>query len=253
MLKELPPHTVATEIPHYEHVSLLYSSPPYKGNTNKYSKLDLLWARDVDTLVFPHVFDALESFSDAEHSKEEYANYRRARHTSLSQGQSRAVVPLSYISEDDSSQTFGSYADVAALDGNLDQQQQKTDSVLDIIQQPSLQWDITSPIPGQRKRQRTGTTPTVFDSDGDSSPQNNARNNINGASPSQGNIDKVAKYQRSASIGSNLSFEGKGVGRGIAIGASRAVSSVVKGVETQGSITISSDDVVGRKKEKNKR
>jgi len=40
MLKELPRHTIATEIAHYEH-------------------LDFLWAQDVDKLVFPHVFEAL--------------------------------------------------------------------------------------------------------------------------------------------------------------------------------------------------
>lgn len=40
MLRELPRHTIASEIPHYEH-------------------LDFLWAQDVDKLVFPHVFEAL--------------------------------------------------------------------------------------------------------------------------------------------------------------------------------------------------
>ena len=40
MRKELPRHTVAKEIPHYEH-------------------LDFLWAQSVDKLVFPHVFEAL--------------------------------------------------------------------------------------------------------------------------------------------------------------------------------------------------
>ncbi|CAK7209055.1 cholesterol esterase [Sporothrix bragantina] len=65
MLRELPSQTVATEIPHYEH-------------------LDFLWARDVDTQVFCHVFDALNSFKGAEHTKEEYARFRSARHTSLS-------------------------------------------------------------------------------------------------------------------------------------------------------------------------
>lgn len=65
MLRELPKQTVATEIPHYEH-------------------LDFLWARDVDTMVFPHVFDALESFTGAEHTKEEFERYRAARHTSMS-------------------------------------------------------------------------------------------------------------------------------------------------------------------------
>lgn len=64
MLRELPPQTVATEIPHYEH-------------------LDFLWARDVDVQVFPHVFDALDSFTDAEHTVEEYDRYHVVRSESL--------------------------------------------------------------------------------------------------------------------------------------------------------------------------
>lgn len=64
MLRELPSTTVATEIPHYEH-------------------LDFLWARDVHVQVFPHVFDALDNFTNAEHSKDEYDSYRRARSQSL--------------------------------------------------------------------------------------------------------------------------------------------------------------------------
>ncbi|KAI9667142.1 MAG: cholesterol esterase [Alyxoria varia] len=44
MLKELPSHTVAQEIPKYEH-------------------LDFLWASDVHKLVFPHVFDALDFYA----------------------------------------------------------------------------------------------------------------------------------------------------------------------------------------------
>jgi len=46
MLKELPRHTVAKEIPHYEH-------------------LDFLWASSVDKLVFPHVFEALDKHAAA--------------------------------------------------------------------------------------------------------------------------------------------------------------------------------------------
>jgi lysosomal acid lipase/cholesteryl ester hydrolase len=44
MLKELPRHTIAKEIPHYEH-------------------LDFLWASSVDQLVFPHVFEALKEYT----------------------------------------------------------------------------------------------------------------------------------------------------------------------------------------------
>ncbi|EQL03341.1 triglyceride lipase-cholesterol esterase [Ophiocordyceps sinensis CO18] len=64
MLKELPPQTVATEIPHYEH-------------------LDFLWARDVDQQVFQHVFDALDGFTNAEHTTAEYDRYRLVRNESL--------------------------------------------------------------------------------------------------------------------------------------------------------------------------
>jgi lysosomal acid lipase/cholesteryl ester hydrolase len=44
MLKELPKHTMAIEIPHFEH-------------------LDFLWAQEVDKLVFPHVFEALQHYA----------------------------------------------------------------------------------------------------------------------------------------------------------------------------------------------
>lgn len=47
MLKELPHHTVAKEVPHYEH-------------------LDFLWASTVDKLVHPHVFEALEKYTNPE-------------------------------------------------------------------------------------------------------------------------------------------------------------------------------------------
>ncbi|OQV05194.1 alpha/beta-hydrolase lipase domain-containing protein [Cladophialophora immunda] len=44
MLRELPRHTIATEIPHFEH-------------------LDFLWAQEVHTLVFPHVLEALRYYA----------------------------------------------------------------------------------------------------------------------------------------------------------------------------------------------
>jgi lysosomal acid lipase/cholesteryl ester hydrolase len=54
MLKELPSHTIAKEIPHYEH-------------------LDFLWAQSVNELVFPHVFEALEKNAgvDSDHAKKD--------------------------------------------------------------------------------------------------------------------------------------------------------------------------------------
>ncbi|EDO00845.1 hypothetical protein SS1G_03319 [Sclerotinia sclerotiorum 1980 UF-70] len=92
MLKQLPNHTSHIEIAHYEH-------------------LDFLWARGVDTLVFPHVFDALESFYNADHSKEEYEHYNRARTNSLRIGANNDRL-LTYLSEEDSqSLESGTYAD----------------------------------------------------------------------------------------------------------------------------------------------
>jgi lysosomal acid lipase/cholesteryl ester hydrolase len=75
MLRELPQHTIATEIPHYEH-------------------LDFLWAKDAHLLVFPHVFDALESFADAEHTKEDYQRFRAARHASLGKQSAAAAKAI---------------------------------------------------------------------------------------------------------------------------------------------------------------
>ncbi|KAF2834972.1 alpha/beta-hydrolase [Patellaria atrata CBS 101060] len=57
MLKELPKHTIAREIPHYEH-------------------LDFLWAHDVADLVFPHVFSALDQYADAQNNEGAYPGFR---------------------------------------------------------------------------------------------------------------------------------------------------------------------------------
>jgi len=63
MLRELPKHTIAKEIPHFEH-------------------LDFLWAQDVDKLVFPHVFDALHEYARAEQSKARLLTYNAVGTTS---------------------------------------------------------------------------------------------------------------------------------------------------------------------------
>ncbi|RKU44314.1 cholesterol esterase [Coniochaeta pulveracea] len=107
MLRELPKQTIATGIPHYEH-------------------LDFLWARDVDEQVFPHVFDALESFTGPEHTKEEWNRYRTAReHTNLSAGisfsgprQRRHSRSNSDVTDSDaagSSKIAGNEADLSAV------------------------------------------------------------------------------------------------------------------------------------------
>ena len=75
MLKELPRHTVAKEIPHFEH-------------------LDFLWAQDVDTLVFPYVFAALEEYAGRDH-------LRSRPFTNKVMGKGALAIKTSAYSDDD--------------------------------------------------------------------------------------------------------------------------------------------------------
>ncbi|TKA41776.1 hypothetical protein B0A54_08202 [Friedmanniomyces endolithicus] len=84
MLKELPRHTVARKIPKYEH-------------------LDLLWAADVDELVFPHVLEALEQYgSTPEKTRVASLGWRRSGRRTLdgaawgSQGSTAASLRSGY-------------------------------------------------------------------------------------------------------------------------------------------------------------
>jgi lysosomal acid lipase/cholesteryl ester hydrolase len=220
MLKELPTHTIATEIPHYEH-------------------LDFLWARGVETLVFPHVFDALNSFVDAEHSKEEYERYRSARHASLGVGASRpALLQNAYVSEDESSQA---YADVASSRPGED---------ADALATAREVLHSDPPFPSQGARNRVRTQQDYEGSSADSSPV--AVTHVRTATADEGNgygngnITSKLRHARRGSAGSSLSFGGDGT-RGISLGAGRAVSGVVKG-ETVGNITSSDEGSSERKK-----
>ncbi|KAL2884974.1 putative lipase C16A3.12c [Ceratocystis lukuohia] len=65
MLRELPDSTVATEVPHYEH-------------------LDFLWATDVDQKVFTHVFDALDKFTRPVLDQSVFGPHRHAQQMDLS-------------------------------------------------------------------------------------------------------------------------------------------------------------------------
>ena len=76
MLKELPRHTMASEVPHFEH-------------------LDFLWGQEVDTLVFPHVFDALDAYAGRDHRRPSEISYRFMRNRSL------ALADPSSYSEDE--------------------------------------------------------------------------------------------------------------------------------------------------------
>lgn len=226
MRRELPSHTVATEIPHYEH-------------------LDFLWAREVDALVFPHVFDALESFCDAEHSKEEYERYRSARHASLGTGMSRPALPLSYMSDENARKATKSYVDGSVLRGGDADMLVTTRQGIGMSLMGSL---LESPNGVARNKTTTGNG--FYDSSADNSPivSSHIRTARQESFGSDGagderiaNGDRVSVVEslrsaRRGSIGRSLSFEGSG-SRGISLGAGKAVSGVVQGVETLGNLT----------------
>jgi len=67
MLKELPMHTVAKEVLHFEH-------------------LDFLWGQEVESLVFPHVFEALTAYAGRDHIHSTEFTYRNRRNGRLIMG-----------------------------------------------------------------------------------------------------------------------------------------------------------------------
>ena len=132
MLKELPPQTVATEIPHYEH-------------------LDFLWARDVDIQVFQHVFDALDSFTDAEHTEEEYDRYFMVRKESLI-GSGAVAGHVHRRSESEASTT--------AVEGE--------DANAEVLRHRAREQEISAQLPRKGVQMRI---PDPIDEDSPSSPE----------------------------------------------------------------------------------
>lgn len=87
MLKQLPRHTVAKEVPHFEH-------------------LDFLWGQEVETLVFPHVFEALSEYAGRDHLQLTELTFK-------STGNRRLAIngSSSYPEDDVSSNTTGDMSD----------------------------------------------------------------------------------------------------------------------------------------------
>ncbi|KAK6075795.1 ab-hydrolase associated lipase region [Seiridium cupressi] len=219
MLHELPRRTVATEIPHYEH-------------------LDFLWARDVDTQVFQHVFDALDNFTDAEHSKEEFESYRRARHASL--GASASFRHHKYRNSD------AIESDSASNNGQLE-------NTANPLMAHQARESAASPIttaPGSTTTETSGTTLTSQPLEPsyaqvaaeEPTPQSPDRadgglDGIEGTPTRQQRDSKIPSptsrnaHRRQASGGSTLSFDspkaGKGKGGGIRIGTAKPVGGIV--------------------------
>ncbi|OAA75300.1 alpha/beta hydrolase fold-1 [Akanthomyces lecanii RCEF 1005] len=214
MLRELPPQTVATEIPHYEH-------------------LDFLWARDVDVQVFPHVFDALDSFTDAEHTVEEYDRYHVVRSESL-MGSGLLV-----------NATSSTDSDTSALG-------RKVHDHLP-IPQPHIARE-----PAVRSRAATvGSPPTVHFNDGKLEPTTStkkAETDTAAPSPSSDKLRGVGVRREPSLTGLHVSVMRDG--RGISPGQANAVGGVVadtSGVERADVISSSGEEKRTEKKTLKKR
>lgn len=134
MLRELPRQTVATEIPHYEH-------------------LDFLWARDVDSQVFQHVFDALDSFTDAKHSVEEYDHYYMVRSESLVEsGTSLAAASAAANQGSESDASVTAAASLPAASKQHLARERVQDHIPFINQVPTISFQAEDKLRGQGVR-----------------------------------------------------------------------------------------------------
>lgn len=98
MLRELPRHTIVREVPHFEH-------------------LDFLWGQQVDKLVFPYVFDALEKYSGRDHLKGDGYSFK-----SIGNGRFSTARLWSNSDDENSPQTLRDESDLSpGAYGSLDE------------------------------------------------------------------------------------------------------------------------------------
>ncbi|GKT96172.1 AB-hydrolase associated lipase region family protein [Colletotrichum tofieldiae] len=225
MLKELPPQTVATEIPHYEH-------------------LDFLWGRDVDVQVFP-------TFTDALHTKEEYDRYQLARQESLL-GSGNAYKKHAYKDSDVS----------ASEASNTVDEGQNGNSLETPVSQNKIR-DRPSGIPSPHgtTRLRTPYSQVVHDDESPSpSPDRPASRSAEGEERPDSSLDTrdspTAKLKgigvRRGSGGSHLSLDSMREGRGISLGTSKALGGVVtkSAIDAKGLGNVGIDENKSGKKKK---
>ncbi|KAI1101501.1 alpha/beta-hydrolase [Jackrogersella minutella] len=206
MMRELPNRTVATEIPHYEH-------------------LDFLWARDVDAQVFQHVFDALENFKGAEHSVEEFESYRRARSASLSASQS-------FQQTHRNSDTLESDSTSVVSNGPNGQQENSCEPMSRVTHkahESPVDQSALSPESAQFAKTNLHVHPITTIVENSATPSPGRPNSIGGQdgtndwadplTPSPTTQKKGSRRRNSAA--SNLSLDSLKEGRGIKIGAAK--------------------------------
>lgn len=194
MLRELPRHTIAKEIPHFEH-------------------LDFLWAQEVDALVFPYVFAALEEYAGRDHLKDgrfRYDHVKESHHT---------LAQSSDQSEDD----FSSATDAASYSSPA---VSRTPQALG-QSTPRAATTIASPPSASSTETTHLSADAAYDS---SSPTS-----VGPASLLRGNTRK----RRTGSLASMQSHEilkkGKFGEGGISLGTSKATVSPATGLPAMGS------------------
>ena len=140
MLKELPKHTVAKEILHYEH-------------------LDFLWASDVDKLVFPHVLEALEYYASSLGRKSIESPYRAFRNHL-----STAHQPSSYSDNDSGFSVPRGVEDVldpdSAAEGDSNAYQHQSPTRAALLPSPRIK-ATTSRVPIRSPQRQTPQSPVT--------------------------------------------------------------------------------------------
>lgn len=196
MLKELPRHTVAKEVPHFEH-------------------LDFLWAQEVDTLVFPHVFDALAAYAGRDHLKSIEITHQPSRFGRL------ALTDNSSYSEDDIP---------SPSTGELSDRESRT--ARNAVKLAKISANRFSPGLSRHRRRASppssaSTEPTSLSMDG-SGEKSDAALLANPVSQKSNSIKHIRR--RSGSISSARSLDGskRFSDGGISIGAAKPMTGVSK-------------------------
>ncbi|KAI4130733.1 MAG: hypothetical protein LQ347_003261 [Umbilicaria vellea] len=213
MLRELPRHTVAKEIPHFEH-------------------LDFLWAQEVDKLVFPHVFEALDDYAGTDHSKMRPFTYK-----ALQKGSPPAIAnPPSYSDDDRASFT------TAASDVENDA---RTAAVKDYASSPreprSPRYVPSIPTPNNSNRFSRWSSSSFHhpaSTSGDGVP--NTPTPVRSGHLRSSSLVSNTKNKRSNSLSNRMSWDSAASAKqsrdnSIAIGASKEIVHVSKGRGDEGS------------------
>ena len=191
MLKELPRHTVVKEIPHFEH-------------------LDFLWAREVEALVFPFVFEALAAYSGRDHMKaiDHYMD----------------MGSKTYSEDDLSSPTNADVSDISPeVSGRGIRQDARYDA-------PTRKASTTRSIPSTPTN-REETSPTFYSSNEQTSASVDGSSDVwpnsKPYSSTFGNSSKHTRKRNDSLVSAVISDSGRRLGsRGIRMGHSKATTGI---------------------------